>query len=200
MSSGGYKLRAALVAFSLSVGGKICLDAGASTGGFTELLLEAGAKRVYAVDVGENQLDETLKSHPRVTVCDNTNCRFLSPSDFTEVQFITCDLSFISLKLVLPALLGLLSGGGELIALIKPQFEAGKGNVGKRGVVKDSRLHTQIIADISAFANKLGAGAAGITSAPLREKGMNREYLIYFIKGSDRILTHYEIERAVHSK
>ncbi|MDX9819667.1 MAG: TlyA family RNA methyltransferase, partial [Desulfococcus multivorans] len=152
VSRGGLKLAAGLAAFQVSVRGKACLDVGASTGGFTDCLLQHGAAHVYAVDVGYGQLAWKLREDPRVTVIERTNIRLMDPTALpSPVDLATIDTSFISLKIVVPAVLAFMKPGGGILALIKPQFEVGKGNVGKGGVVRDAGLHDQVIEALSVF-------------------------------------------------
>lgn len=183
VSNGGYKLKAAFEVFRPDVKEKICLDAGASTGGFTQVLLEEGAARVFAVDVGENLLDPSLREDPRVTALDKTNVRSLRAEDFPPLDFLTSDLSFISLRTVGQTLLSLLRPGGEAVLLIKPQFEAGKQFLNKNGIIKDPKVRTRIVGEISDFFRALGALGIRTAEAPLRKSGMNQEYLLYFRKG-----------------
>lgn len=188
VSRGGVKLKAALEHFGIAVKGSTCLDVGASTGGFTHCLLLEGAGKVYALDVGKGQLDWTLRQDPRVVNLEEINIRHLEPQTIPEpLDFISVDVSFISLKLVLPVVYQFLSGGGEAVALIKPQFEVGKGKVQKGGLVKDPRLHQQVIQDISQFCLQLGFKVQGVIASPLiggkgGERG-NKEFLIYLSKG-----------------
>lgn len=180
VSRGGIKLKHALDHFKLSLDGAVVLDVGASTGGFTDVALEAGARKVYAVDVGAGQLDWKLRQDPRVAVMEKTNARHLSPETFPQgVDAIVCDASFISLKTLLPGPLSLLEPGGLVVALIKPQFEVGKGRVGKGGVVKDAALHRQVIEDIRAFlAGPGGLAVLGVTESPITGPKGNKEFLI----------------------
>src|SRR5436305_11002365 len=154
---GGVKLEAALRDFQIDVTGLICLDVGASTGGFTDCLLQHGARKVVAIDVGHNQIDWRLRNDPRVEVREGVNARYLSPADF-DVQFdlATIDVAFISATKILPALTPLLNDGGRIVTLIKPQFEVGKGEVGKGGIVKDPAQHQRVIAEVNAAAELLG--------------------------------------------
>jgi 23S rRNA (cytidine1920-2'-O)/16S rRNA (cytidine1409-2'-O)-methyltransferase len=184
VSRGGDKLAHALAVFGIDVRGRVCLDAGASTGGFTHCLLEAGAARVVAVDVGANQLDAGLRGDPRVEVRDRTNARSLAPSDLAEPPTLaTVDVSFISLEKVLPAIFGILADGGEVVALVKPQFEVGKGQVGKGGVVRDPAQHRQVLERVARFAAGAGWGARGVARSPLRGPAGNREFFLYLAQG-----------------
>ena len=175
VSRGGDKLVHALRAFGVSPRGRICLDVGASTGGFTHCLLEGGAARVYAVDVGQGQLDATLRADGRVVVMEKTNARQLSPHAFSEVPLLaTVDISFISLEKVLPAVFGVLAAEGEAVTLVKPQFEVGKGLVGKGGVVRDATHHAAVLSQVARFAVLHGWHVRGVTSSPLKGPKGNR--------------------------
>lgn len=180
VSRGGEKLAAALAAFHLDVRNRIALDVGASTGGFTDCLLQAGAQRVHAVDVGYGQLHWQLRTDPRVVVYERTNARYLQPQDLPErVSIAALDVAFISLRLVLPALIALLAPNADVVALIKPQFEVGKGQVGKGGVVRDPKLHYRALVDVLTHAQDLGLGVQdGLVSPLLGPKG-NREFLVH---------------------
>ena len=181
VSRGGLKLAHALAHFTISLEGKTVIDVGASTGGFTDVALQDGAARVYAVDVGKGQLDWRLRNDDRVIVLEGTNARYLTDNEIPEaVDAIVCDASFISLKTILLAPLALLKPGGVIIALIKPQFEVGRGQVGKGGVVKDPELHTAAISKIEEFGAALGLNCHGFTPSPLLGPKGNREFLIYF--------------------
>ncbi len=180
VSRGGLKLEKALAAFDLDPAGRVCLDVGASTGGFTDVLLSGGAARVYAVDVGHGQLAWKLRQDERVVVLEKTNARYLSREEVPEpVSLIVCDASFIGLATVLPAPLALAAPGARLIALIKPQFEVGKARVEKGGVVRDPALHREVCDYIAAW---LGAQAGwrvrGLTESPIQGPEGNREFLI----------------------
>ena len=184
VSRGGEKLEGAFQAFALDVKGKICVDIGASTGGFTDCLLQHGAARVYAVDVGRGQLHWKLRTDPRVVVLDGINGRYLRPGQLAEVPAVaTMDASFISLTLLLPAAKELLAPGGELITLIKPQFEAGRAEVGRGGVVRDTRIRQQVVERVRAFGvNVLGLTWVGVCESPLRGPAGNVEFLAYWKK------------------
>jgi 23S rRNA (cytidine1920-2'-O)/16S rRNA (cytidine1409-2'-O)-methyltransferase len=179
VSRGGLKLEHALQTLSLDVDGLVVIDVGASTGGFTDCLLQHGAKRVYAVDVGYGQLAWKLRQDPRVVVIERQNVRSLSKERVPEpVQLATIDVSFISLKLVIPAIIPFLEASAGLIALIKPQFEAGRSYVGKGGVVRDSRVHEQVCNAISEFCREVGFHIIGITPSPILGPKGNREFLL----------------------
>ena len=188
VSRGGYKLEHALLCFSVKVEGAIAADLGASTGGFTDCLLQHGAQRVYAVDVGHGQLAWKLRRDPRVRVMERTNARHLSPSDFPQpfqpLDLIVADCSFISLKRVLPAALSLVAKGGRILALIKPQFEAGKAEADKgEGVIRDPAIHQRILFDLENFVVvELGLKWHGVTESPLRGPAGNTEFLVLLEK------------------
>ncbi len=178
VSRGGEKLAAALDAFAIDPGGRTCLDVGASTGGFTDVLLQRGAARVIAVDVGYGQLAWRLRQDARVTVMERVNIRHLDrlpmPADLAVI-----DVSFISLRLVLPRVRELLSPPGEVVALVKPQFEVGKGSVGKGGVVRDPEQHREVVSGLSRFAREIGYTVAGEIPSPIEGAKGNREFLLY---------------------
>ncbi|MBU0730711.1 MAG: TlyA family RNA methyltransferase [Proteobacteria bacterium] len=183
VSRGGLKLAAGLEFFKISPAGYICADIGASTGGFTDCLLQNGARKVYAVDVGYGQLDWKLRQDDRVIVMERTNARNLTPADIPDpLDLAVIDASFISLKLLLPAVLPMLGISGLTLALIKPQFEAVKDQVGKGGVVRDSQVHETVIADILAFAESLSLNNHGVTASPIFGPKGNKEFLVCFSK------------------
>ena len=174
---GGMKLARALEQFHIDVSGKICADIGASTGGFTDVLLKNGAARVYAIDVGYGQLDASLRNDPRVVVREKVNARFLEASDFAEpIEFVCIDVSFISLKLILPAVAKFLRG--ELVALIKPQFEVGKGEVGKGGIVRDDAKRAAAVESVVQFARESGFDVRGVIESPVTGAEGNVEFLM----------------------
>ena len=178
VSRGGVKLSAALDHFGFDPGGRICLDAGASTGGFTQVLLARGARHVYAVDVGHGQLHARLRADGRVAPRDGTDIRALDPASLPEQpDFAAVDVSFISLRLVLPALDQLMRRPAQLVALIKPQFEAGKTHL-KKGIVRDPAVHAAVCAEIVDFAVSLGWNAAGVTPSPIAGGDGNKEFLM----------------------
>jgi 23S rRNA (cytidine1920-2'-O)/16S rRNA (cytidine1409-2'-O)-methyltransferase len=180
VSRGGDKLAGALEHFPVSVAGKVALDAGASTGGFTQVLLARGARRVYAVDVGYGQLDPTLRNDPRVVVLERANLRHLPREAIDDpVDLATLDLSFISLTLVLPKILEFLAPGGEILALVKPQFEVGKGQVGKGGVVRDPQVQQDAVQRVAAAAASLGLEVSPPFPSPLKGPKGNQEYFLY---------------------
>ncbi|OLC10800.1 MAG: TlyA family rRNA (cytidine-2'-O)-methyltransferase [Candidatus Rokubacteria bacterium 13_1_40CM_4_69_39] len=180
VSRGGEKLAHALDAFQMKVAGRVCLDVGASTGGFTDCLLQRGAARVYAVDVGVGQLDAKLRKDPRVVVMEKTNARALDPRIFGEQPTLAViDVAFISLEKVLPSVFGVLAPRGEVIALVKPQFEVGREAVGKGGVVRDPALHRQAVARLARYAVLRGWHVLGVTASPLRGPKGNREFFLH---------------------
>ncbi|MGE5542996.1 MAG: TlyA family RNA methyltransferase [Bacillota bacterium] len=179
-SRGGLKLEKALDEFGVQVAGKSALDCGASTGGFTDCLLGRGAARVYAVDVGYGQLAWDLRNDPRVIVLERTNLRYLTPERLGErVDVVTLDVSFISLRKVWPAVNLLVAPGGEVLSLVKPQFEAGRGRVGKRGVVKDPAVHLDVLRSLCDHAIDLGFGVAGTCFSPVKGAQGNIEFWIH---------------------
>ena len=180
VSRGGLKLEKAILTFSLSLSGKTAMDIGASTGGFTDCMLKNGVLKVYAVDVGSGQLDPILLSDSRVINLEKTNIRYLPQESAEKVDFISIDVSFISLIQVLPAAKAFLKAGGEIAALIKPQFEAGKKALNKKGVVKDKKVHLEVVKTILSFAESVGLYAKGLTYSPVRGPEGNIEYLAIF--------------------
>lgn len=183
VSRGGLKLAKALEVFPISVENKVVADIGASTGGFTDCALQNGAKKVFAVDVGYGQLAWKLRQDARVVNLERTNVRFLKPEDLGELaDAATIDVAFISLGLVLPAVWQIVKDNGFVIALIKPQFEAGKENVGKNGVVKDATVHIQVIEKVIAQARELGFAVKGLDFSPIKGPEGNIEYLLYLDK------------------
>ena len=183
VSRGGLKLEKAIRVFGLSVDGKTCMDVGASTGGFTDCMLQNGAKKVYAVDVGRGQLDWKLRNDPRVVCLEKTNIRYATREQVPEeIQFSSIDVSFISLEKVLPAVASLLSEAGEVAALIKPQFEAGREKVGKHGVVRDPQVHTEVIRACFGYAAENGFQVRNLTFSPIRGPEGNIEYLYHLVR------------------
>ena len=187
VSRGGVKLAAALDHFRITVDGHVALDIGASTGGFTEVLLEHGARRVYAVDVGHGQLAWKLREDPRVIVHERLNARYLTRADIPEpLDIITCDASFIGLATVLPAPLALTAEKAQLVVLVKPQFEAGPERVGKGGVVRDPEVHREVCERAAAWvAAQPGWAVIGIVESPIRGPEGNREFLLYARRGAE---------------
>lgn len=183
VSRGGLKLEKAMRDFPITLEGKTTMDIGASTGGFTDCMLQNGAKKVFAVDVGYGQFAWKLRSDPRVVNMERTNIRYVTPDDIgEEIDFASIDVSFISLKLVLPAAYNLLSNKGEIAALIKPQFEAGRNQVGKKGVVRDKNVHFEVIRGVLDFACENGFSVLGLSYSPIKGPEGNIEYLAYLRK------------------
>jgi 23S rRNA (cytidine1920-2'-O)/16S rRNA (cytidine1409-2'-O)-methyltransferase len=178
VSRGGVKLAAALDHFHIDPKGRVCLDVGASTGGFTQVLLERGARRVYAVDVGHGQLHESLRARPEIVSLEDTDIRTLAPAKFGELpNFVTIDVSFISLKLVLSPALALLKPTAQLVALLKPQFEAGR-SAAKKGIVRDPAVHTAVCDDLANSVTALGWRVLGIIPSPIEGGDGNAEFLL----------------------
>lgn len=183
---GGLKLEKALKVFDVDLSGRTCLDIGASTGGFTDCMLQNGAKKVYALDVGHSQLDESLINDSRVVNMEKTNIRTADISLFDDViDFIATDVSFISLKLVIPKIYELLCDNGEACVLIKPQFEAGKENISKNGIVKKPSVHKNILNDMILFSKENGMTPLGLDVSPVKGGSGNSEYLMYLKKNSE---------------
>lgn len=180
VSRGGLKLEKALQVFDLDLKGKICMDIGSSTGGFTDCMLQNGAEKVYAVDVGKGQLAYSLRTDERVKVMEKTNIRYVTP-DMVEdrINFISIDVSFISLTLVIPAAVPLMDEKKEMVMLIKPQFEAGREKVGKKGVVRDPEVHAEVIEKVRDFILKEGLEIKGLSYSPIKGPEGNIEYLLY---------------------
>lgn len=184
VSRGGLKLEKALKVFPIDVTGKVCVDCGASTGGFTDVLLKNGAAKVYSVDVGYGQLAWSLRNDERVVNMERTNIRYISSEQIPEpLDICVMDLSFISVKLVLPAVCALLKDDAQLVCLIKPQFEAGREEVGKKGVVRDKAVHLSVIESVLSFAPTVGMTVMGLDFSPIKGPEGNREYLCYMKKG-----------------
>lgn len=198
VSRGGHKLAGALAAFTgLRVAGRRCLDAGASTGGFTDVLLRAGAAHVVAADVGYGQLAWSLRTDPRVTVLDRINVRALGPEQVAPApDLVVADLSFISLTLVLPALTGCATPDADFVLLVKPQFEAGKGRVGAGGVVRETSVRYEAVKKVCDAAAELGLGVSGITASPLPGPAGNVEYFVWLRRGAPP-LDEIELSRAI---
>jgi 23S rRNA (cytidine1920-2'-O)/16S rRNA (cytidine1409-2'-O)-methyltransferase len=174
---GGMKLAHALERFGIDVRGKVCADVGASTGGFTDVLLKNGAAKVYAIDVGYGQLDASLRNDPRVVNREKVNARYLTASDFEDaIDFVAIDVSFISLKLILPAVA---TFGKEIVALIKPQFEVGKRDVGKGGIVRDDAKRATAVDSVVAFAKEIGFDVKGVIESPVKGAEGNVEFLMH---------------------
>lgn len=192
VSRGGLKLEKALKVFPLAPQGWICADCGASTGGFTDVMLQNGAQKVYAIDVGYGQLAYKLRQDPRVICMERTNVRYVTHEQVPEeIDLATADLSFISLRLVLPAMWGLLKDQGSALCLVKPQFEAGKEKVGKKGVVRDPAVHVEVLYDFIAYSHEAGFALKGLDYSPIRGPEGNIEYLAWLVKnGGESITPH----------
>ena len=183
VSRGGLKLEKAMTHFDLSLDGKVCMDVGASTGGFTDCMLQNGAVKVYSVDVGHGQLDWKLRNDPRVVCMERTNIRYVTPEDLEEkAEFVSIDVSFISLTKVLPPVRELMEDGAEMVCLIKPQFEAGREKVGKKGVVRDPAVHREVIGKVVDFARSLSFGVLHLEFSPIKGPERNIEYLLHLRK------------------
>lgn len=183
VSRGGYKLKKAMSVFPVTLDGKTCMDIGASTGGFTDCMLQNGAARVYCIDVGYGQLAWKIRSDERVVNMERTNIRYVTPEMIPDgADFASVDVSFISLRLVLPVLFSLLKQNGEAVCLIKPQFEAGREKVGKKGVVREKSTHVEVVDGITEFARECGFTVAGLDYSPIKGPEGNIEYLMYVTK------------------
>lgn len=193
VSRGGYKLEKAMKYFPITLSDCVCMDIGASTGGFTDCMLQNGAKKVYSIDVGYGQLAWKLRTDERVVNLERTNFRYLTADTVTdEIDFASIDVSFISLKLILPVLFGFLKQGGKCVALIKPQFEAGKEKVGKKGVVRDISTHIEVVDSIVNFAVEIGFSVLGLTFSPIKGPEGNIEYLVFLSKDGESSLSFDE--------
>ena len=199
VSRGGLKLEKAMECFDVSVKDKVCMDIGASSGGFTDCMLQNGAKKVYAVDVGHGQLAWKLRNDTRVVVMEKTNIRYVKPEDIGEsIDFASIDVSFISLSKVLPAAYNLLGERGEIVALIKPQFEAGREKVGKKGVVREKSTHIEVIQNCFAYAGENGFFVRELEFSPVKGPEGNIEYLYHLVKSGD-IDSDIDIEAVVNT-
>ena len=199
VSRGGLKLEKAMECFDVSVKDKVCMDIGASSGGFTDCMLQNGAKKVYAVDVGHGQLAWKLRNDTRVVVMEKTNIRYVKPEDIGEsIDFASIDVSFISLSKVLPAAYNLLGERGEIVALIKPQFEAGREKVGKKGVVREKSTHIEVIQNCFAYAKENGFFVRELEFSPVKGPEGNIEYLYHLIKSGD-VDVDIDIEAVVNT-
>ena len=188
VSRGGLKLEKAMTHFGLELDGKICMDVGASTGGFTDCMLQNGAAKVYAVDVGHGQLDWKLRNDERVVCMERTNIRYVTPEDIQEpVQFVSIDVSFISLTKVLLPVRGLMEENAQMTALIKPQFEAGREKVGKKGVVRDPAVHLEVIWQVIRYAQSISFGVRHLEFSPIKGPEGNIEYLIHLVRLPDGV-------------
>ena len=183
VSRGGLKLEKAIKNFDVSVEGKVCTDVGSSTGGFTDCMLQNGAVKVFAIDVGRGQLDWKLRQDPRVVCMEKTNIRYVTPEDIPDrIQFASIDVSFISLTKVLGPVKELLTEDGQIVCLIKPQFEAGREKVGKKGVVREKETHMEVVRMVMEFALSIGFGVLGLAFSPIKGPEGNIEYLLYLQK------------------
>ncbi len=188
VSRGGYKLEKAINEFNICLENTVCLDIGASTGGFTDCMLQNGAKKVYAIDVGYGQFDWKLRNDDRVVCMEKTNVRYITPQDIAEkADFASIDVSFISLTKVLPAVLAVLKEDAKLVCLIKPQFEAGREKVGKKGVVRDKNVHKEVIYNMIDYVSEQNVGIHNISFSPIKGPEGNIEYLIYLQKNKTLI-------------
>lgn len=186
VSRGGLKLEKAMAQFGITLDDKVCMDIGASTGGFTDCMLQNGAKKVYAVDVGYGQFAWKLRQDPRVVCMEKTNIRYVTPEDIGDaLNFASVDVSFISLTKVLGPAKDLLKDGGQMVCLIKPQFEAGKDKVGKKGVVRDPAVHKEVIERVILFAKSIGFGILHLDYSPIKGPEGNIEYLVHIVKDAE---------------
>lgn len=201
VSRGGLKLEKAMNVFPIDLNGRVCMDIGSSTGGFTDCMLQNGASKVYSVDVGKGQLHWKLRNDPRVVVMEKTNIRFVTPEDIGEkINFISIDVSFISLTLVIPVALSLLDDKKEIVMLIKPQFEAGREKVGKKGVVREKSVHEEVINKVINFVTAAGISIKGLDYSPVKGPEGNIEYLLFVGAGEgqdyDEAAVSAVVERA----
>lgn len=201
VSRGGLKLEKAMQVFGIALNGRVCMDIGASTGGFTDCMLQNGAEKVFSVDVGYGQLAWKLRNDERVVNMERTNIRFVTEENIGQpLDFVSIDVAFISLKLVLPVAYKLMREGAEMVALIKPQFEAGRDKVGKKGVVRDIEVHKEVVKTITDFSQDCGFEVCGIDFSPIRGPEGNIEYLMYAKKSaSDKKDFSEEIEKMVET-
>ena len=201
VSRGGLKLEKSIRTWDLDLEGAVCMDIGSSTGGFTDCMLQNGASRVYALDVGTNQLAYSLRVDPRVVVMEKTNIRDLDTDSFEKLDFISIDVSFISLNLVLPVASRLLKEGGQMVALVKPQFEAGREKVGKGGIVRDKSVHREVVENVVKYAENADLRPCGLSYSPITGAKGNIEYLLYMKKTSDEdvLLKEADIRNIVES-
>lgn len=197
VSRGGFKLDKALKVFPVDPSGKVCIDCGASTGGFTDVLLQHGAAKVYAVDVGYGQLAWKLRTDERVVNLERCNLRYIGPEQIPEpIDLAVMDVSFISIRFVLPAVKQLLKPGADYICLIKPQFEAGREEVGKKGVVRDERVHIRVVKEILSFAPGIGLSVMGLDYSPIKGPEGNIEYICH-LKNGDYPQAEIDVEAVV---
>ncbi|GAA0069198.1 TlyA family rRNA (cytidine-2'-O)-methyltransferase [Clostridium sardiniense] len=188
VSRGGLKLEKAMKEFPLVLDGKVCMDIGASTGGFTDCMLQNGARKVFSVDVGYGQFAWKLRTDERVVCMERTNIRYVTPEDIGEkLDFASIDVSFISLKTIMPATINLLKDDGEVVALIKPQFEAGREKVGKKGVVREESTHKEVVNSIVNYLLEHDLNILGVSYSPIKGPEGNIEYLVYFTKNKEKV-------------
>ncbi len=188
VSRGGLKLEKAMKEFNIDLKDKVCMDIGASTGGFTDCMLQNGSKKVFSVDVGYGQFAWKLRQDRRVVCMERTNIRYVTKEEIgEELDFASIDVSFISLTKVLPVAYMLTKENGEVVALIKPQFEAGREQVGKKGVVRDSNVHKEVIRKVIDFSNSIGFGVKGLSFSPIKGPEGNIEFLVYLYKGKNKM-------------
>lgn len=202
VSRGGFKLEKAMQRYPISLEGKVCMDIGASTGGFTDCMLQNGAKKVFAVDVGYGQFAWKLRVDERVVNMERTNIRYVAVDDLGEkLDFASIDVSFISLKKIMPATISLLKDDGEVVALIKPQFEAGREKIGKKGVVRDIEVHKEVVYGIVDFLISKELNVLGVSYSPIKGPEGNIEYLVYFTKDKEKVseFTREEVETVVEA-
>lgn len=200
VSRGGLKLEKSMTAFSLSLAGAVCMDIGASTGGFTDCMLQNGAAKVYAIDVGYGQLDWKLRNDPRVVNMEKCNVRYLDTALIAEpIDFISIDVSFISLRLIFPVAAAVLAEDGEIVCLVKPQFEAGREQVGKKGIVRDRRVHEEVIEKVIGYAASDGLYPQGLTYSPVTGAKGNIEYLLHLSKRKNLCYNVSCIQEIVHN-
>ena len=198
VSRGGLKLEKAMTHFDISLEGKVCMDVGASTGGFTDCMLQNGAVKVYSVDVGHGQLAWKLRNDERVVCMEKTNIRYVTPDDIEDrIAFASIDVSFISLTKVLPPVKELLTDDGEIVCLIKPQFEAGREKVGKKGVVRDQKVHVEVVEMIVDFARQIGFKTLDLSYSPIKGPEGNIEYLLYITKDQTKENKEFDIKAMV---
>ena len=200
VSRGGLKLEKAMKNFDIHLDGQVCMDVGASTGGFTDCMLQNGAVRVFSIDVGYGQLDWKLRNDPRVVCMEKTNIRYVVPEDLGEAaDFSSIDVSFISLTKVLPPVRQLLKEDGEIVCLIKPQFEAGREKVGKKGVVRDPQVHREVIEKVRDFAMGIGLEPCHLSFSPIKGPEGNIEYLLHLQKRPEGVLVTDQLQTTVES-
>lgn len=200
VSRGGLKLEKAMSHFDITLKNKICMDVGSSTGGFTDCMLQNGATKVYAVDVGHGQLDWKLRNDPRVVCMEKTNIRYVTPNDLDDVvQFSSIDVSFISLTKVLGPVKDLLTEDGELVCLIKPQFEAGREKVGKKGVVRDQAVHKEVIQMVMDYAKSIGFKLCHLEFSPIKGPEGNIEYLLHLSKDTAKVDEDINVDAIVNA-